>query len=94
MFYFYLYQYANLAGGLMLSLFLRLHSKDELSHMRFSFRLLVSFPNGLICCVFTLKVFPLGFLSSYALSDKTLTTWYPLINFLSKGFLVKFLTKT
>ena len=41
-----------------------------------------------------LKIFPLGFLSSYALSDRTLTTWYPLTNFLSKGFLVKFLTKT
>ena len=44
----YLYQYANLAGGLMLSLFLRLRSKDELSHMRFPFHLLVAFPNGLI----------------------------------------------
>ena len=41
-----------------------------------------------------LKGFPLGYLSLYALSDKILTTWYPLINFLSKGFLVKFLTKT
>ena len=41
-----------------------------------------------------LKIFPLSFLSSYALSDRTLTTWYPLTNFLSKGFLVKFLTKT
>ena len=48
MFYFYLYQYANLAGGLMLSLFLRLRLNDELSHMRFPFRLLMSFPNGLI----------------------------------------------
>ena len=44
----YIYQYINLTGGLMLSLFLRLRSKDELSHMRFPFRLLVSFPNGLI----------------------------------------------
>ena len=44
----YLYQYANLTGGLMLSLFLRLRSKDELSHMCFPFRLLVAFPNGLI----------------------------------------------
>ena len=41
-----------------------------------------------------LKNFPLSFLSSYALSDRTLMTWYPLTNFLSKGFLVKFLTKT
>ena len=38
----YLYQYANLAGGLMLSLYLRLRSKDELSHMHFPFCLLVS----------------------------------------------------
>ena len=44
----YLYQYANLTSGLMLSLFLRLHSKDELSHMHFPFRLPVAFPNGLI----------------------------------------------
>ena len=44
----YIYQYTNLTGGLMLSLFLRLRSKDELSHMRFPFHLLVSFPNGLI----------------------------------------------
>ena len=44
----YLYQYANLAGGLMLSLFLRLRLKDELSHMHFLFRLLMAFPNGLI----------------------------------------------
>ena len=44
----YLYQYANLAGGLMLSLFLRLRSKDELSHMHFPFRLLMAFPNCLI----------------------------------------------
>ena len=44
----YIYQYTNLTGGLMLSLFLRLHLKDELSHMRFPFRLLVLFPNGLI----------------------------------------------
>ena len=41
-----------------------------------------------------LKSFPFSFLSSYALFDKILTTWYPLTNFLSKGFLVKFLTKT
>ena len=44
----YLYQYANLTGSLMLSLFLRLCSKDELSLMRFPFRLLMAFPNGLI----------------------------------------------
>ena len=44
----YIYQYTNLTDGLMLSLFLRLRSKDELSHMHFPFRLLVSFPNGLI----------------------------------------------
>ena len=44
----YLYQYANLTGGLMLSLFLRLCSKDELSHMRFPFHLPTAFPNGLI----------------------------------------------
>ena len=44
--------------------------------------------------VFTLKVFPFGFLSSYALSGRILMTWYPPTNFLSKGFLVKFLTKT
>ena len=44
----YIYQYANLTGGLMLSLFLRLRSKYELSHMRFPSRLLMSFPNGLI----------------------------------------------
>ena len=41
-----------------------------------------------------LKSFPFGFLSSYVLSDRILMTWYPLTNFLSKGFLVKFLTKT
>ena len=41
-----------------------------------------------------LKVFPFSFLSSYALFDRILMTWYPLTNFLSKGFLVKFLTKT
>ena len=41
-----------------------------------------------------LKSFLFGFLSSYVLSDRILTTWYPLTNFLSKGFLVKFLTKT
>ena len=46
--YVLLYQYANLAGGVMLSLFLRLRSKDELSHMHFPFHLLVAFPNGLI----------------------------------------------
>ena len=40
-----------------------------------------------------LKSFPFGFLSSYALSDRILMTWYPLKNFLSKGFLVKFLIK-
>ena len=39
----YMYQYAHLIGGLMLSLFLRLRSKDELSHMRFPFRLPVAF---------------------------------------------------
>ena len=44
----YIYQYTNLTDGLMLSLFLRLRSKDELSHMHFPFGLLVSFPNGLI----------------------------------------------
>ena len=44
----YIYQYANLTGGLMLSLFLRLLSKDELSHMRFPSRLPMAFPNGLI----------------------------------------------
>ena len=44
----YFYQYANLTGGLMLSLFLRLRSKDELLHMHFPFRLPVAFPNGLI----------------------------------------------
>ena len=44
----YIYQYTNLTGGLMLSLFLRLRLKDELSHMHFPFHLLVSFPNGLI----------------------------------------------
>ena len=44
----YIYQYANLTGGLMLSLFLRLRSKYELSHMRFMSRLPVAFPNGLI----------------------------------------------
>ena len=42
----------------------------------------------------SIYVFPFGFLSSYALSDRILMTWYPLTNFLSKGFLVKFLTKT
>ena len=31
----HIYQYANLTCGLMLSLFLRLCSKVELSHMRF-----------------------------------------------------------
>ena len=44
----YIYQYVNLTGGLMLSLFLRLCSKDELSHMHFTSRLPVAFPNGLI----------------------------------------------
>ena len=44
----HIYQYANLTGGLMLSLFLRLHSKDELSHMHFPSHLPVAFPNGLI----------------------------------------------
>ena len=44
----YIYQYANLTGGLMLSLFLRLRSKDELSHMHFPSRLPMAFPNGLI----------------------------------------------
>ena len=44
----YIYQYANLTGGLMLSLFLRLRSKDELSHMRFPSHLPLAFPNGLI----------------------------------------------
>ena len=44
----YIYQYANLTGGLMLSLFLRLRSKDELSHIHFPSRLHVAFPNGLI----------------------------------------------
>ena len=41
-----------------------------------------------------LKSFSTQFPKLYALSDRTLTTWYPLTNFLSKGFLVKFLTKT
>ena len=44
----YIYQYANLTSGLMLSLFLRLRSKYELSHMHFPSRLPVAFPNGLI----------------------------------------------
>ena len=44
----YIYQYANLTGGLMLSLFLRLLLKYEVSHMRFPSRLPVAFPNGLI----------------------------------------------
>ena len=44
----YIYQYANLTGGLMLSLFLRLCSKDELSHIRFPSHLHMAFLNGLI----------------------------------------------
>ena len=44
----YVYQDANLTGGFMLSLFLRLCSKDELVHMRFPFPLPAAFPNGLI----------------------------------------------
>ena len=44
----YIYQYANLTGGLMLSLFLRLRSKYELSHMHFPSRSPVAFLNGLI----------------------------------------------
>ena len=44
----YIYQYANLTGGLMLSLFLRLRSNAELSHTRFPSHLFVAFPNGLI----------------------------------------------
>ena len=44
----YIYQYVNLTGCLMLSLFLRLRLKDELSHMRFLSRLHVAFQNGLI----------------------------------------------
>ena len=44
----YIYQYANLTGGLMLSLFLRLHSKDVLSHIRFPSHLHMAFLIGLI----------------------------------------------
>ena len=87
-------QYINLTGGLILSLSLKLRLNDDSSHGHSSFHLRLMFPYGLIWWVFTLKVFPFGFLSSYALSDRILMTWYPLTNFLSKGFLVKFLTKT
>ena len=53
-----MYQYVNLTGGLIVSLFLKLCLNVDVLHIR------------------------------------TLMTWYPLTNFLSKGFLVKFLTKT
>ena len=89
-----MYQYVNLTGGLIVSLSLKLHLNVDSSHVCISFCLCLTFLYGLISSVFTLKVFPFGFLSSYILSDRTLTTWYPLTNFPSKGFLVKFLTRT
>ena len=89
-----MYQYINLTGGLIASLFLKLQFDVNVSHVHISFCYCLVSLKGLIWWVFTLKVFPLGFLNSCVLSDRTLMTWYPLTNFLSKGFLVKFLTKT
>ena len=69
------YVYVNLTGGLMFCLSRKFRLGDDLLHMRFSFRFVAVTPNGLIWWTFTLKVFPFGFISSYALSDKILTMW-------------------
>ena len=44
----YVRQYVNLTGGLMLSLFLKLHLDDELSHVHSLSLLCLVFPYGLI----------------------------------------------